>query len=142
MNHKVLLIHGPNLNLLGSREQSVYGRQTSEDILAGLMAAFPALQIDYKQSNSETELVNTVQSAPGVYAGFLINPGAYSHTSVALADAVKAVSLPCVCVHISNIYARESCRHSDLVGDVCSGAIVGLGTAGYALAMECLLELI
>lgn len=142
MSFKILLIHGPNLNLLGSREQFVYGRQTSEDILAGLRAEFPALQVDYRQSNSESELVETVQSAAGAYAGFLINAGAYSHTSVALADAVKAVKMPCICVHISNIYAREAYRHTDLVGEACSGAIVGLGTDGYGLAMACLLDLI
>ncbi|MFM6983142.1 MAG: type II 3-dehydroquinate dehydratase [Chitinophagaceae bacterium] len=138
--NKILLIHGPNLNLLGSRQTEVYGTQTSEDIVKHLNSLSEVVKVDYFQSNSESELVATIQQSKGVYAGLIINAGAYSHTSVAIADALRSVSLPSIVVHISNIYQRESFRHADLVGDACQGAIVGLGIAGYEIAFGHLTE--
>lgn len=137
---KILLLHGPNLNLLGQREPKQYGTATSESILAGLRQGFPDLTIAYFQSNREDELVDAIQQSPSVYDGILLNAGAFSHTSIALADAIKSIKTPVIAVHISNIYNREEYRHTDIVGDACSGCITGLGAAGYTLALECLLE--
>ncbi len=137
---KILLIHGPNLNLLGSRQTDVYGSVSSESIVADLQKQFPNHQIQYFQSNSEAELVDTIQNAKQKFDGIVINAGAYSHTSIAIADALRSVNMPSIAVHISNIYKRESFRHTDLVGEACKGAIVGLGVAGYALALEHLTE--
>ncbi len=136
----VLLLHGPNLNLLGEREKSTYGTLSSEALVEKLRNEFPGVTIDYFQSNHESELVDRIQGARHTHQGILINAGAFSHTSVAIADAVRSVPLPSICVHITNIYKREAYRHTDLVGEACRGAIVGLGTEGYTLAMECLLE--
>lgn len=137
---KILLIHGPNLNLLGSRQTEVYGYVSSETIVADLQKQFPSHQIQYFQSNSEAELVDAIQNARQQFDGIVINAGAFSHTSIAIADALRSVNMPSIAVHISNIYNRESFRHTDLVGDACKGAIVGLGVAGYAIALEHLTE--
>lgn len=139
---KVLLIHGPNLNLLGTREPEKYGRIGSEELLNDLRATHIVSQVDYFQSNSESELVDKVQQAANQYQGLLINAGAFSHTSIALADALRALSIPKIAVHITNIYQREDYRHRDLVGEACHGAIVGLGIEGYALALDHLKDLI
>jgi len=136
----ILLLHGPNLNLLGEREPEKYGRLSSEGILENLRKDFPKQDIQYFQSNIEGELVSTIQQAKGQYHGIIVNAGAFSHTSVAMADAVRSIGLPCIAVHITNIYQREEYRYTDLVGDACHGCIVGLGTDGYKLAMECLLD--
>lgn len=138
--NKVLLIHGPNLNLLGTREPEKYGSTSSEQLLEQLNASSNDYTLDYFQSNSEAELVDAIQQSKGVYAGIIINPGAYSHTSIAIADAIRSVAVPAIAVHISNIYQRESFRHADLVGDACNGAIVGLGIAGYKIAFAHLTE--
>jgi 3-dehydroquinate dehydratase-2 len=138
--NKVLLIHGPNLNLLGTREPEKYGNTSSEQLLEQLNALGSDYTIDYFQSNSEAELVDAIQQSKGVYQGIIINPGAYSHTSIAIADAIRSVAVPTIAVHISNIYQRESFRHADLVGDACNGAIVGLGIAGYKIAFAHLTE--
>lgn len=139
---KVLLIHGPNLNLLGSREPDKYGAKTSEDIVAELKSLKLVNKVDYFQSNFEGELVNKIHESRTMYDGILVNAGAFSHTSVALADALRSVSLPKVSVHITNIYQREQYRHADLVGEACDGSIIGLGVAGYSLALEHLVDLI
>lgn len=139
---KVLLIHGPNLNLLGKREPSKYGSISSEQIVDGLNALGLVSQVDYFQSNDESMLVQKIQEANGNYSALLINAGAYSHTSIAIADALRAVRLPKLAVHITNIYEREPYRHEDLVGDACDGAIVGLGVDGYKLALEHLSDLL
>jgi 3-dehydroquinate dehydratase-2 len=137
---KILLIHGPNLNLLGEREPSAYGVKSSETVLEELRNEFPNIEIEYFQSNSESDLVDTIQASRKTCQGILINAGAFSHTSIAIADALRSIKLPAISVHLTNIYQREDFRHSDIVGEACQGAIVGLGTAGYALALECLLE--
>lgn len=138
--NKVLLIHGPNLNLLGTREPEKYGSTSSEQLLEQLNALSSDYTLDYFQSNSEAELVDAIQQSKGVYAGIIINPGAYSHSSIAIADAIRSIAVPTIAVHISNIYQRESFRHADLVGDACNGAIVGLGIAGYKIAFAHLTE--
>lgn len=140
MNKKILVLHGPNLNLLGKREPDKYGNLSSSDILLNLKAQFPNDIIDYFQSNSESELVNTIQLCEDKYDGIVFNPGAFSHTSISIADAIKSINTPIICVHISNIYAREEFRHIDYIGAVCKGSIVGLGTDGYTLAIECLFD--
>lgn len=137
---KILLLHGPNLNLLGEREPEKYGRLSSEGILEGLKRDFPKEDIQYFQSNIEGEIVNIIQQAQEQFDGLLINAGAFSHTSVAIADAIRSTHIQCIAVHITNIYQREAYRHTDLVGEACTGCIVGLGTDGYKLAMECLLD--
>lgn len=139
---KVLLIHGPNLNLLGTREPEKYGYTSSEDIIENLRTGHIVSQVDYFQSNSESELVDKVQQAASQYQGILINAGAFSHTSVALADALRAIPIPKIAVHITNIYQREDYRHKDLTGEACDGAIVGLGVEGYALALDHLNDMI
>ncbi len=138
--NKILLIHGPNLNLLGSRQTNLYGTQTSEEIVHHLNTLSEVVKADYFQSNSESELVEAIQHSKGVYTGLIINAGAFSHTSVAIADALRSVNVPCIAVHISNIYQRESFRHVDMVGDACHGAIVGLGIEGYEIAFAHLIE--
>ncbi len=137
---KVLLLHGPNLNLLGSREPEKYGKTTSEEIVRDLKSQFPDIAIDYLQSNQEGELTDIIQKSTANYSGLLINAGGLSHTSVAMADAIRSIAIPTIAVHISNIYNREDYRHTDIVGEACKGSITGLGTAGYALALECLLD--
>lgn len=139
---KVLLVHGPNLNLLGERQESIYGKSSSEDIVNRLKLQFPQLELQYFQSNNENELIDAVHSARTEYQGILINPGAFSHTSLALADAIRSINIPSICIHISNIYQREDFRHTDLVGTACKGSIVGLGIEGYPMALECLIDLI
>jgi 3-dehydroquinate dehydratase-2 len=139
---KVLLLHGPNLNLLGERQESVYGSCSSQDIINRLNSEFPQIDLQYFQSNNEHELIDKVQAARNEFQGLLINPGAFSHTSIALADAIRSINIPSICIHISNIYQREDFRHSDFVGAACKGSIVGLGVDGYPMALECLIDLI
>jgi len=139
---KIAVIHGPNLNLLGTREPEKYGHKTSEDLLCTLREKFAGLQLDYFQSNDEGALVNAIQDAAKTHAGILINPGAYSHTSIAMADAIMSVHKPVICVHITHIFQRESYRQTDIVGEACEGSIVGLGIDGYELALECLIDYI
>ena len=138
----ILLIHGPNLNLLGTREPNQYGNASSETIVTDLRTQFTEYTITYFQSNDEGELVNAIQNAKQNVQGILINAGGLSHTSISIADAIRSVGLPCISIHITNIYQRESYRHHDIVGEACKGAIVGLGTDGYKLAMECLLDVL
>lgn len=131
----IYIINGPNLNLLGKREPAIYGTQNFEDYLQQLRNTFPETEICYRQSNIEGELVNFIQEAGQRASGIVINAAAYSHTSVAIADALKAVALPSVEVHISNIYARESFRHHSHLSSVVTGVICGLGLDVYQLAM-------
>lgn len=138
-NARILVLHGPNLNLLGTREPEVYGRTTLADI-HGMMEArahADGVQIESFQSNSEGGLIDRVQAAGAEGIEFIIiNPGGYTHTSVALRDALAAVRIPFVEVHLSNIYAREAFRHHSYFSDIAVGTIVGLGAQGYALALE------
>ncbi len=132
---KILIINGPNLNLLGKREPGIYGSTDFETYLAGLRAAHPEVQTDYFQSNVEGEIINAIQQADGVYDGVLLNAGGYTHTSVAIADAIGAIRTPVVEVHISCILAREDFRHISLIAPVCRGSIMGFGLDGYRLGM-------
>jgi len=137
---RYLILNGPNLNLLGSREPAIYGGRSFEEFLADLRTEFAQHTIDHVQTNIEGELIDAVQQADGVMDGVVMNAGGYSHTSVALRDAVAAVRVPVVEVHISNLLAREPFRHESLTGAVCAGSIMGLGLDGYRLAIAHLLR--
>jgi 3-dehydroquinate dehydratase-2 len=141
---RALVIHGPNLNLLGSREPHIYGRQRLEDINASLAALGLRLgvSVDAFQSNHEGAIVDRIQQAAGAYAGIIINAAAYAHTSVAIRDALAALTIPVIEVHLSNIHKREPFRHTSLMAAVVTGQIVGLGAAGYQLALRALAEMI
>ena len=133
---KILIINGPNLNLLGKREPGIYGNTDFETYLDGLRAAFPGVAIDYFQSNVEGELIDAIQNADGGgYDGVLLNAGGYTHTSVAIADAIGAVGVPVVEVHISCILAREDFRRISLIAPVCKGSVMGFGLDSYRLAL-------
>jgi 3-dehydroquinate dehydratase-2 len=141
-NRKVLLLNGPNLNLLGRRDPAQYGTATLADVEARTVAAGAelGLTVECRQSNHEGVLVDLVQAAPGAgFAGIVINPGAYAHYSYALRDAVDAVDIPCVEIHISNVHAREPFRHVSVTAPVMAGFICGCGIAGYPLALRALL---
>lgn len=142
MAKRVLVLNGPNLNMLGVREPQTYGSETLADIEARCRADGEALGlvVETRQSNHEGELVTWIQQALGNFEAIIINPGAYSHTSVALHDALRAVALPVIEVHLTNIYTRESFRHHSYVSAVAMGVICGLGTAGYRLALGALAE--
>jgi len=137
---RVAIINGPNLNLTGVREREVYGNMGMEEFVAALRKRFADVEIGYFQSNIEGEIVDEIQRAGFATDGIVINAGGYSHTSVAIHDALKAVPAPSVEVHISNIFAREEYRHHSLVTPACRGMICGLGLKGYVLAIECLME--
>ena len=132
---KIAIINGPNLNLLGIREPGIYGRQTFEDFLKGLKEKYPGIQIDYFQSNVEGELVNELQRVGFSYDGILLNAAAYSHTSVAIGDAVSAIKTPVIEIHISNVAAREEYRVKSFVAAKSVGSITGLGLKGYELGL-------
>ena len=136
----ILVIHGPNLNLLGVREPGVYGQGTLAEIDAQLQGLAKELGLELRsvQSNVEGEIVNAVQAAAGKAQGILINPGAYTHTSVAIRDAIAAVGLPTVEVHLSNIYAREEFRHHSFIAPVAKGQIAGFGPQSYLLGLRAL----
>ncbi len=132
---KILLLNGPNLNLLGTREPEIYGNQSFESYLESLRASFPDLQLDYFQSNHEGELLDKLHEAGFSADGIVFNAGALTHTSIALADAVAAISTPVIEVHISNVHQREPFRHHSFLSAHCVGSIVGLGLEGYRLAV-------
>ena len=138
---KIQIINGPNLNLLGTREPGVYGNTSFEDYLVQLRADFPAVEINYYQSNIEGELINKLHETGFSFNGIILNGGAYTHTSIAIADAIAAIKTPVVEVHISNIYAREAFRHVSMTGKNCRGVITGLGMDGYRLALEHLIRI-
>jgi 3-dehydroquinate dehydratase II len=140
----VLILNGPNLNMLGMREPAIYGTTTLDDIEAMCQERAEALGIviDFRQSNSEGELITWIQQARGEQDGIIINAAAYTHTSVALFDALSLVELPIIEVHLSNIYKREAFRHHSYISPVASGVICGLGAAGYVLALEAMAGLI
>ena len=135
---KILIINGPNLNLLGKRETGIYGNGTFESYLEPLKSRYSGsdIQLDYLQSNIEGEIVTFLHEAEGNYEGVLLNAGGYTHTSVAIGDAVRAVSVPVVEVHISNIFAREDYRHISMIGAYCKGSVSGFGLDSYRLALE------
>lgn len=135
---KILVINGPNLNLLGKREPEIYGAETLDGVNSSLQDAALAINavLEFFQSNSEGELVDAIQGAAGIFDGIIINPAAYTHTSIAIRDAISAVALPTVEVHLSNIYSREEFRHNSFIAPVAVGQISGFGSAGYKLALE------
>ena len=134
---KLLIMNGPNLNLLGIREKNIYGEQSFESYFEELKRKFPDIELDYYQSNVEGELINRIHEARGVYDGIVLNAGGYTHTSVALADAIGGVKaqLPVIEVHISCILAREEFRHISLIAPNCKGSIMGFGLDSYRLAI-------
>lgn len=130
-----IIINGPNLNLLGKREPEIYGSETFNDYLEGLRSKFKNIQIDYFQSNIEGELINKLQEVGFSYDGILLNAAAYTHTSIGIGDAVKAISTPVVEVHISNTFAREDFRHQSYISPNAKGVILGFGLKSYDLAL-------
>jgi len=134
----IQIINGPNLNLLGRREPGIYGSSSFEDYLSELRARYPQHQIDYFQSNSEGALIDKIHEAGFRCDGIVLNAGAYTHTSVALHDALRAVPAPAVEVHISNVHTREEFRHKSLISAACRGVICGFGLDSYRLAIEAL----
>lgn len=140
----VLVVHGPNLNLLGQREPEVYGCQTLADVDASLVALGErlGLRVRCRQANGEGTIIDLLHEAGRSCDGVIINPGGYTHTSVAIADAVRALTIPAIEVHLSNLYAREPLRHRSITGAACRGVIMGLGASSYHLALRSLAELL
>lgn len=139
---KILIINGPNINMLGIREKNIYGNETYKDLVAKITkeACLLKCQVDFKQSNYEGEIVEFIQKAYGVYDGIIINPAAYTHYSIAILDALKSVNIPTVEVHISNIYARDEFRKISITSEGCIGQISGFGLNSYILALRALTE--
>ena len=133
---KIIIINGPNLNLLGKREPEIYGSDSFEDFFSRLKEKYPSIELEYYQSNVEGELINKIHEVGFDYDGILINAGGYTHTSVAISDAIAAVTCPVLEVHISNIYKREEFRHKSIISKECIGMIAGLGLAGYDLGIQ------
>lgn len=139
---KILVLNGPNLNLLGTREPSIYGTETLSDIEAAMALIAPEVQLDFRQTNSEAELITWIGETRGTFDGIIINPAALTHTSLGLFDALKAVSdvVPAVEVHLSNTHAREEIRHKSLTAAACIGQLMGFQGFGYTLALRALLN--
>ena len=141
MKQKILIVNGPNLNLLGVRQPEIYGRTGLTDIIAGLAELFPDIEIEHFQSNHEGGIIDRLHEVgfDSNYLGIVLNAGAYTHTSLAIADAIAAISRPVVEVHLSNIFAREEIRHRSLIAAVCKGSVSGFGVKSYELAVRALL---
>lgn len=137
---KIQIINGPNINLLGKREPSIYGSVTFEDYLAELRKRYVDVEIDYFQSNIEGEMIDCIQQTGFDVDGIILNAGAYTHTSIALQDAIRSVKAPVIEVHISNVHSREDFRHVSMIACACKGVICGFGLNSYRLALEALLE--
>jgi 3-dehydroquinate dehydratase II len=137
---KIQIINGPNLNLLGKRETSIYGSQSFEDFLEKLKVRFPAIELHYYQSNVEGEIINKLHEVGFSFDGIILNAGAYTHTSIAIHDAVGGIKTPVVEVHISNVHAREEFRHKSLITSKCAGMLTGFGMEGYAMALAYLIN--
>jgi len=133
---KIAIINGPNLNLTGQREPDIYGTQSFDDLLLQLKDNYPAIEFNYYHSNVEGEIINELQQKGFSFDGIVINAGAYTHTSVAIADTIKAIKTPVIEVHMSNILNRETYRHTSLIGVNCIGCIMGFGMDSYMLAVE------
>ncbi len=137
---KLLIINGPNLNLLGSREPGVYGTESFETYLSRLRQTFPQVEFVYFQSNVEGEIINEMHASMNMMDGIILNAGGYTHTSVAISDAIAAINVPVIEVHISNIHSREEYRHASLLAKNCIGVITGFGLDSYRLAVEALIS--
>lgn len=137
---KIQIINGPNINLLGKREPSVYGERSFDDYLVELKELYPQVEFEYFQSNVEGEMINKIHETGFDYDGIVLNAGAYTHTSIALQDAIRAVTTPVVEVHISNVHTREEFRHKSMIASACVGVICGFGLHSYRLAVEALLS--
>jgi 3-dehydroquinate dehydratase-2 len=137
---RIAIINGPNLNLLGIREKSIYGEQKFETYFDALKSQFSDLSLDYFQSNVEGEIINFLHQIGFEFDGIIINAGAYTHTSIAIRDAISGIKTPVVEVHISNILTRESFRHESVIGPVCKGSIMGFGLDSYRLGIESFLK--
>lgn len=137
---KIAIINGPNLNLLGKREIDIYGTETFENYFNSIQSAFPNIEFLYFQSNVEGELINTLHQIGFNYDGIILNAGAYTHTSIAIADAVAGIKTPVIEVHISNIFAREDYRHVSYLGKHCIGSISGFGLKGYLMAIDAIVN--
>lgn len=137
---KFLILNGPNLNLQGQRDKSVYGEERFEEFIPRLRSLYPTHTLDYHQSNIEGELIDALHKANNVYDAVLFNAGGYTHTSVALRDAIDAISTPVIEIHISNVAAREEFRHTSLIGATCLGTIAGFGLDSYRLGIEAILN--
>jgi 3-dehydroquinate dehydratase-2 len=133
---KIIIINGPNLNLLGKREPEIYGNTTFTDYLKELKLQFPSIEIEYYQSNIEGELIDKIQDVGFTYDGIILNAAAYTHTSVGIGDAVKAITTPVIEVHISNTFAREEFRHHSYISPNVKGIIIGFGLKSYELALQ------
>lgn len=137
---KIQIINGPNINLLGKREPGIYGSESFEDYYEILKERFPSVTFSYYQSNIEGEMINKIHEVGFDYDGIVLNAGAYTHTSIALQDAIRAVTTPVVEVHISNVHQREEFRHRSMISCACKGVICGFGLDSYRLAVEALME--
>ncbi len=133
---KLIIINGPNLNLLGIREKNIYGNESFESYYENLTFKFPNIQFDFFQSNIEGKIIDKLQKVGFSYDGIILNAAAYTHTSIAIADTIKAIKTPVVEVHISNIFSREEIRHKSLIAPVCVGSISGFGMKSYELAVR------
>lgn len=133
---KIMIINGPNLNLLGKREPDIYGNRSFDEFLQMLRHDFTQTEIDYYQSNVEGELINKLQEVGFSYDGIVLNAGAYTHTSIALLDCIRSIATPVVEIHISNVHAREEFRHKSMISSACKGVIAGFGLNSYKLAIE------
>ncbi|MET0759398.1 MAG: type II 3-dehydroquinate dehydratase [Flavobacterium sp.] len=133
---KIIIINGPNLNLLGKREPEIYGNQTFEDYFETLKSKFPQMELHYFQSNIEGELITKIQEVGFSYDGIVLNAAAYTHTSVGIGDAIKAIETPVIEVHISNTFSRESFRHQSFISPNAKGVIIGFGLMSYDLALQ------
>jgi len=137
---KIQIINGPNINLLGKREPSIYGARSFEDYMEELKERYPQVEFAYYQSNVEGEMINKIHEAGFDFDGIVLNAGAYTHTSIALQDAIRAVNSPVVEVHISNVHQREEFRHKSMISCACVGVICGFGLNSYRLGVEALLD--
>lgn len=138
---RIQIINGPNINLLGKREPSIYGNDTFDKCLSNLKERYPDITFDYYQSNIEGELINKLQEVGFNVGGIVLNAGAYTHTSIALQDCIRAITSPVVEVHISNVHSREAFRHVSMISCACKGVIAGFGLDSYRLAIEAILQL-
>lgn len=144
MDKKILIIHGPNLNLLGEREPEIYGNDTMDSINAEIAKEAQGLELfcDFFQSNHEGEIIDKIHSVRKTHSGIIVNPGAYTHYSYAIRDAIAAITIPCIEVHLSNVYSRDEFRSKSVIAPVCKGQIAGFGKRSYILALKGIAEMV